>query len=100
MATETIFIGDTITFRSEFLDSDGNPGDPDGSAATFTVYNFETLAVVDTGAATRDSQGVYSYDWTVPEGDGVKYILEMKGDFNGLPQLERTRAKARFRPLP
>jgi hypothetical protein len=100
MATTTIYIGDTITFRSEFLNAAGEPGDPDGSAATFTVYNYETLSVVDTGAATRESAGVYVYNWLVPEGDGVRYILEMKGDFDGLPQLERTRAKARFRPLP
>jgi hypothetical protein len=99
MATTIIAIGDTITFRAEFRDTSNALVDPDGSAATFTVYNNETLAkVVNAQSATRVSTGVYTYDWLVPDGDGTVYVLEMKGLFSTKPQLKRKKAKAKFRP--
>lgn len=98
MATTIIYIGDTITFTAVFKDTNLAAVDPDGNAATFTVYNNETLAQVTTAAATRTSLGNYKYDWTVPDGEGVIYILEMKGLFSSKPQLKRLKAKAKFRP--
>lgn len=98
MAATVIYIGDTVKFRAEFRDENDALIDPDGSAATATIYNFETLATVTTGAATRLSQGIYIFQWTVPAGDGVQYIFEMKGLFTALPELKRIRVKAKFRP--
>ena len=98
MATTTVYVGDTITFKAEFKDISNVLVDPDSSAATFKVYNNETLAQVATGAATRLSTGVYKYEWTVPSGDGIVYILEMSCNFSSLPQLKRIKVKAKFRP--
>jgi plastocyanin len=98
MATTTVYVGDTITFKAEFKDINNVLVDPDASAATFKVYNNETLAQVSSAAATKLSTGVYKYEWTVPSGDGIIYILEMSGDFSSLPQLKRVKVKAKFRP--
>lgn len=98
MATTTVYVGDTITFKAEFRDINNTLVDPDASAATFKVYNNETLAQLTSSAATKVSAGIYKYEWTVPSGDGIIYILEMSGDFSSLPQLKRVKVKAKFRP--
>lgn len=98
MANTIVYVGDTITFQAEFRDVDNALVDPDQNAATFTAYNNETLSTVATASASRASQGVYQYEWTIPSGDGVIYVLEMKGNFSSKPQLKRLKVKAKFRP--
>ena len=70
--------------------------DPDSQACTFTSYLEETSKVSSTAAATRASQGVYYYDYTLPTTI-TNYIVEMKGTFSGDVQLKRHKLKARFK---
>jgi hypothetical protein len=96
MATETVLIGDTITLKATFTNSAGSVADPDTLFCVFTVYN-ENEQQIDTGVADRVSQGIYTYDWLVPNARDVVYFLEMKGLFSDDPQLSRMKIRAKFK---
>jgi hypothetical protein len=100
MATQKVIIGDTFTAHVEFTDVDGVLTDADGTAVTFTAYSADGKSTVDTGSATRISQGIYEFNWLVPGSSPANqktYILEMKGLFSTEPQLQRLKVKAVFR---
>ena len=97
-----IFTGDTVRVKAAFRDwaPEGQQGaliDPDGNAATATIYNSEQK-VLSTGAAIREGLGSYYYDWTAPSKEGI-YFVEFKGLFSTLPQLAREKYTVRFRPV-
>jgi hypothetical protein len=98
MTTTTVYTNDTVTFQAAFKDPNGVLVDPDGQISTFTVFKDDTAAQVATSTMTRQSQGVYTYDWLIPAADGVVYIIELKGLFSTKPQLQRTKVRAKFRP--
>jgi len=94
--TTTVYTGDTIRVKGTFRNQANTLIDADSNAVTFTIYNADSLRLVSTGAATRQSAGVYYYDYTVPVSE-MKYIVELKGNFSALPQLSRATLKAKFR---
>ena len=96
MATTTVYTGDTIRIKGTFKNSSNILTDADSNAVTFTIYNSETKKVIFTGAATRLSQGVYYYDYTMPTTE-MRYIVELKGNFSSKVQLTRAVIKAKFR---
>lgn len=95
--TTIVATNDTIRVKAEFKDYAAALLDADSQAVTFTAFDAETLKSVATAAATRQSLGVYYYDWLVPATE-KGYILEMKGNFSTKPQLKRMRVKAKFKP--
>lgn len=96
-----VFTGDTIRVQASFRDwsPDGVSGalvDPDSNVASVAVFDSE-LTSVSTGTATRQSVGVYTYDWTVPVTEGT-YFFEFKGLFSTKPQLTRQKFSVKFKP--
>ena len=96
-----IFTGDTVRVKAAFRDwaptgSTGALIDPDGQAATITVYDSEGNQL-STGNSIRESVGSYYYDWTSPVTEGVFYF-EFKGLFSLAPQIARQKFTVRFRP--
>ena len=94
--------GDTVRAKIDWtnwaVDGSGALVDPDGQSTTFTVYNGSTMAEMATGAATRESVGVYYYEYTVPAGnDSKSYVFEFTADFSAKPQLSRQRVVGRNR---
>lgn len=94
--------GDTVRAKIPWtnwaVDGSGSLVDPDGQATTFTVYNGSTLAEIATGAATRESVGVYYYDYTVPASTESKsYVFEFSADFTSKPQVSRQRVIGRYK---
>ena len=96
MSTTTVYTGDTIRIKGTFKNDSNVLTDADNNSVTFTIYDYETQKSVYTHAATRQSAGVYYYDYTIPNSE-KKYIVELKGDFSLLPQLSRAIIKAKFR---
>jgi hypothetical protein len=96
MATTTVYTGDTIRIKGTFRNSSNQLIDADSNSVTFTVYSYDTKRSISSAAATRLSQGVYYYDYTIPNKE-TKYIVELKGNFAALPQLTRAVIKAKFR---
>lgn len=97
----TIFTGDTVRIKATFRDwaPEGQTGalvDPDASEASVTIYDGD-LNVLTTGAAIRESLGVYYYDWTTPATEG-NYFFEFKGMFSLKPQLTRQKFTIKFKP--
>lgn len=97
MASE-FFTGDTIRIRVTFKDNLNQLADADDNEVFLTVYDAEDTDTVITTSTlvTRQSAGIYYYDYTMPDTP-MKLVLEMKGLFGTHPQLERTRAKVKFR---
>lgn len=96
-----ILTGTTITPTATIRDKadlgeDGPLVDPDGNTVTVTVYDSANK-VVETGAATRESLGVFYYNWTTPTKQGI-YFVEFKCTFAGKPELQRKRYTVKFRP--
>lgn len=96
MAITTVYTGDTIRIKGTFKNSSNVLTDADANLVTFTVYNYDTKKSLATGNATRQSAGIYYYDYELPALER-KYIVELKGDFDGYPQLARSVIKAKFR---
>lgn len=96
MAITTVYTGDTIRIKGTFKNSSNTLVDADANIVTFTLYSYDTKKVVDSGAASRLSTGVYYYDYTVPATE-KKYIVELKGEFSSYPQLARSVIKSKFR---
>jgi hypothetical protein len=96
MAITTVYTGDTIRIKGTFKNSSNVLIDADANAVTFTVYSYETKKILSTGNASRLSTGIFYYDYEVPSTE-TKYIVELKGDFDGYPQLARSVIKAKFR---
>jgi hypothetical protein len=96
MAITTVYTGDTIRIKGMFKNTSNSLIDADGNLVTFTVYSYETKRSLFTGSATKLSTGIYYYDYEVPSSE-TKYIVELKGDFDGYPQLARSVIKAKFR---
>lgn len=96
MAITTVYTGDTIRIKGTFKNSSNTLIDADANLVTFTVYSYETKKSLATAAASRLSTGIYYYDYEVPNTER-KYIVELKGDFDGYPQLARSVIKAKFR---
>ena len=94
--TTTVYTGDTIRVKGTFRNQSNTLIDADSNNVTFTIYNADSLRLVSTGSATRQSAGVYYYDYTVPAAE-MKYIVELKGNFSALPQLSRASLKAKFK---
>jgi len=66
--------GDTIRLKASFYTFAGVLADP--SAVTYTVYDSDRDVVV-TGTATKESTGVFYYDYTTTDvGD---YTFEFSG---------------------
>ncbi len=97
MANEFL-TGDTVRIQVSFKDNLNALADPDSNEAFFSVYDAEdtALTIVDEVTATRSSQGVYYYDYTTPD-DPTKLIVEMKGLFSALPQVERATIRVKFK---
>lgn len=96
-----IFSGDTIRVKATFRDwaATGQTGalvDPDSNTATVKVFDSELTEVLS-GTATRESQGVYYFDWTVPTTEGG-YYFEYKGLFSAKPQISRQKYTVKFKP--
>jgi hypothetical protein len=94
--------GDTVRAKIPWTnwseDGSGSLVDPDGQTTTFTVYNGSTLAEIATGAATRETTGVYFYDYTIPAGNDSKtYVFEFTADFSSKPQVSRQRVVGRYK---
>jgi hypothetical protein len=96
MATTTVYTGDTIRIKGTFKNSSNVLTDADANIVTFKIYDFDTKRLLFSDDATRISTGVYGYDYTVPSAE-KKYIVELKGEFAGFPQLSRAVIRAKFR---
>lgn len=94
--SQTVYTNDTVRVKATFLDLNDQLVDPDGQSCTFTSYLEETGKTSSTAAATRESQGVYYYDYLLPAAQ-TNYIVEMAGDFSGDRQVKRFKLKARFK---
>lgn len=96
MTTTTVYTGDTVRVKGTFKNQSNTLIDADSNSVTFNIYNADSLKIVTTAAATRQSAGIYYYDYTVPAAE-IKYIVELKGNFSALPQLSRAVIKAKFK---
>jgi len=94
---QTVYIGDTVTVEAKFYNLNNALIDADNNQVTFTAFSNDSLEVVASALATRSSAGVYKYDWIIPE-DADLFVVEMKGFFDSLPQLNRIKVRSRFRP--
>lgn len=99
--TTTFFSGDTVRIKVTFKDSLNVLTDPDDNEAFFQSYNSDNVEeiFIESVAATRSSQGIYYYDYTLPdtEEESIKIIVEMRGLFATKPQLERSSIKVKFK---
>lgn len=85
-----------VTWTNWATDGTGEVADPDSQSTTFTVYDNATMVQVATGAATRESIGVYYYDWTVPASDDPQtFLIEFTANFAAKPQKATQRVVGR-----
>ena len=56
-------IGDTIRFTASIVDLDEEVTDPE--VVTISVFTQSGEELLDNVAATKDSTGVYHYDWKI-----------------------------------
>ena len=96
MSTITVFTGDTVSATAEFRDIDNALIDADSNIVNFNVYDADTHKLLETHVATRDSIGLYHYDYTIPSSE-KSYYFEFEGLFGAKPQLQRIKVKASFK---
>jgi len=98
MTIESFAHGDTIRVKVTFTDEETTVvQDTDDQQASVVIYNAETLQrLVNGGAATRESEGVYYYDWTTTANISATYVAEVSGVFSGKTHLKRAKFKAKF----
>lgn len=103
MATtiESYYSGDTVRFSATFRDYPDDPeADPetgdllDPSTVTVSIYDADFIVIND-GVGDNESQGVYTYDFTMPDTPGAYYI-EWKGMVNDKPEIKRDKFKVKF----
>jgi len=80
-------IGNTVRLKATFYNLAGAATDPDASAVTLNIYDGNRT-VVTTQPCTRESAGVYYYDYTIPAGAGPLH-WEMAGKMATLPVVGR-----------
>lgn len=79
----TLERGNTRTIGATFTNSSGVATDPDGKAATLTVYFEDGTTYLSGKTMTRDSTGVYSYLLSTSSSDSLgKYIIEISAVFS------------------
>jgi hypothetical protein len=103
--TTLVFTGDTITVKGRFTSEveEGAPTstllDPDGNSVTITVYDADEVVITTATTptdVTRESTGVYVYQWTAPLVAGI-YWIEFKGLVATKPQLRRRKFSVKFK---
>ena len=79
-------VGNTVRLKAEFTDFNGELVDV--MDATLTVYEGKNKVLVEV-TPERLSEGVYFYDYIVPEFSGGSLYFEFKGMLDGKPILGR-----------
>lgn len=87
------FIGDTVRFYATFYNYSGTPSDP--QSVICTVYSHIGQQVLVAGAATRESEGIYYYDFTIPDTDGA-LVYEFAGEYDGKPTVGRAKLEKKW----
>jgi hypothetical protein len=82
-----IIIGDTIRLKATFYNYSGALADPD--SVTAKIYSHIGQILLATGAATKESTGVYYYDYTVPADVPGLIVYEFSGMMDGTPTAGR-----------
>lgn len=90
------FTGDTIRIKGTFRNLSDILQDADGNDVTLKVYNADTRSLLSSHTASRESEGIYFYDYTFPTKERA-YIFELSGLFGGKVQLKRFKTKAKFK---
>ena len=94
--------GDTIKVRATFRDyavapAVGSVVDPD--TVEINIYDGDEVLLenIPDGdpAIVRESAGVYSYDWILPEIDG-NYYIEFYGVTDSKPAIRRHKIKTKW----
>jgi hypothetical protein len=81
-------IGDTVRLRATFFSYEGTPADPDNVVCT--IYSHIGEAILESGEAQREAEGVYYYDYTIPAVEGA-LVYEFAGEHDGQPTVGRTK---------
>jgi len=80
--------GDTVRLKAEFRDFDGNLISPDDVKLTLYDEKREVVAEYD---LVPLSEGVYRYDYIIPENEGSLMYYEFRGLVHGFPTIGRGR---------
>lgn len=80
-------IGDTSRLYTSFYNYADALADPD--TVTVVIYSHEGQVELKTGAATRESTGVYYYDYIIPAGVPSPLVYEFGGMLDGKPTVNR-----------
>lgn len=100
---DTVFHGEDFVFHVEYYDESDNLIAPDGSPTNsttptepaITILDEADTALIDGVQMPEDSSGIYEYEWNTDvdsNGTGL-YTAEIKADFNGLTDIERTKVR-------
>jgi len=79
--------GDTSKYIAKLKNFAGVLADP--VSVTFNVYNHTTRSIITTGAATKESTGVYYYYYTAPTDLTGCVVFEFVGVLDGYPIIAR-----------
>lgn len=88
-----ILTGDTIRLKASFYSFAGVLADPD--VVTVKVYSHIGQQVLTTATATKDSTGVYHYDYTIPVESG-DLVYEFSGTMDGTVSLGRAKIEKQW----
>lgn len=80
-------IGDTVRLKASFYNFSDALADPTG--VTCTVYDGKKNKLVDAAVATKESTGIYYYDYTLPSTGFDPLIYEFCGTLEGTTALSR-----------
>lgn len=81
------FVGDTVRLRSSFYNFAGELADP--TSVTITIYDGDKVVLVNAGATTKESTGIYYYDYTVPSTSPDPLVYEFSGTLESHVSLSR-----------
>lgn len=79
--------GDTVRLKASFYNFSDALADPTG--VTCTVYDGRRTVLVNAASTTKESTGVYYYDYTVPSAGFDPITYEFSGTLEGTTALGR-----------
>lgn len=79
--------GDTVRLKASFYNYLGALADPTG--VKITIYDGQRTVLVDAVAATKETTGIYYYDYLVPVSGVGPLYYEFSGTLEGSVALGR-----------
>lgn len=96
LITKTYQTGNTIRFKCQFTDFEGEKVDPNLVKIIFYDYKYNQMENFMLGDGNKISEGEYYFDYILPSRNNQQIYYEWYAEIGGKPALKRDTFMVKF----